>query len=374
MNFSDKDLFSKGVVYGEFYDIATDQLTGYSRYLSDFATNGSFNDGAIEGGPGNMLVMNIPDSSRLAFTVKTADDKLENHALTVGSTIEGNGIIETLKSLSATGTQLKITDTAVAPYGGQNGAIAYVLSSSGTDSSAVGAKSGTPYPVASDGTVTGFTAVSGNTYCVKYFTRVSSALEMKVAANFQPKIVRAHFAVNLYAKGTSGNATEGTKVKVRHYFIPYYFFTNPLQDNVNQTSPGSVDLSGNCLSYEEVDGAVCGSNMASYYCCIVDEYVGDNSTGTVDGIYFIGAGSGVSVANGSTAALTVKYSVNGVLTNISDMSQVTFSTAAEATAKFADEHVATITGVAAGNTTATASVTNSVTGVTYTDTIPVTVT
>lgn len=373
MNFNDKDIFSKGVVYGEFFDVATDRLTGFSRYLSDFGTNGSFNEGAIEGGPGNMLIMNIPDSSRLAFTARTADDKLENQALTIGASIAGNGIVETSKPILATGNQLKV-DNAVAPYGGQNGPIAYVLSSSGADKGTVGASSGTPYPVASDGTLTGFTAVNGNTYCVKYFVRVSSALEMKVAANFQPKVVRAHFAVNLYAKGTSGSATEGSLFKIRHYYIPYYFFTNPLQDSVNQTTNGSVDLSGNCLSYEEVDSTVCSSNMVGNYCYIVDEYVDGNSTGSIDGIYFIGMGSGVTVASGSTANVVVKYSVNGTLTNISDMSQVTFSTGAAETAKFNDEHVAVISGVAAGNTTATASVTNSISGVTYTDTIPVTVT
>lgn len=110
------------------------------------------------------------------------------------------------------------------------------------------------------------------------------------------------------------------------------------------------------------------------YCYIVDEFVSGTSTGAVEGIYFVGAGAGVSVTNGETITLVAKYDVAGSLTNISDMSEVTFSTGADSTAKFEGAHSPVLSGVAAGTTTATVSVTNSVTGVTYTDTIPVTVT
>ena len=110
------------------------------------------------------------------------------------------------------------------------------------------------------------------------------------------------------------------------------------------------------------------------YCYIVDEFVSGTSTGAVEGIYFVGAGAGVTVENGSTVTLVAKYDVAGALTNISDMNEVTFATAAEATAKFNDPHSPVLSGVAAGNTTATVTVTNSVTKATYTDTIPVTVT
>lgn len=371
MIFNPKEIFTKGIVYAEFFDCATDNLVGFSRYVSDFAFNGSFNDGPVEGGPGNLLVMNIPDTSRLAITAKTTDDSLDNMALTIGQSLSGNGIVETSKPITAASTSLSIAN-AVAPYGGVNGAICYILSSSGADNSTVMANSGTAYKIV-NGTVSGFTAVSGNTYCVKYFTQVSSAMALTVNALFQPKVVRAHFAVNCYAKGTGGALT-GSIFKIRHYYVPYYFFTNPLADTVNQTANGSVDLSGNCLTYEEVQGGVCSSNAIGNYCYIVDEFVDGSSTGEVKGIYFIGAGSGVSVAAAATEELVVKYDIADKLTNISDMSQVTFSSSDTTKAIFENTHQPVVKGVAAGSATLTASVTNSQTGVTYVDTIACTVT
>ena len=365
--------FSKGIVYFEAFDVATDDLVGFSKYVTDFSPAGSMNDGAVEGGPGNMLIINIPDTSRLTFTAKTADSALNNMALTIGQSLTGNGVVETSKPVVANGAALTIT-SAVAPLGGQNGPVAYILGSTGNDKDTVAANSGKAYKVGSDGTIQGFTAVSGNTYCVKYFVQNSSALQLAVPALFQPKVVRVHFAVNIYAKNGGGDAKNSSLFKIRHYYIPYYFFTGALSDTITQTTPGSVDLSGNCLTADEVGIDFCASNAMPNYCYIVDEFVSGTSTGSVEGVYFVGAGAGVSVANGETTELVAKYDVAGNLTNISDMSEVTFSTGAEETAKFNDPHSPVLTGVAAGTTTATVTVTNSISKVTYTDTIPVTVT
>lgn len=365
--------FAKGVVYAEFFDVATDNLVGFSKYVTDFSPSGSINDGAIEGGPGNMLIINIPDTSRLTFSAKTADSALNNMALTIGQEVTGNGVVETSKPVTATGATLTIAN-AVAPLGGLNGAIAYVISSSGADNASVMAGNGKAYKVNESGEITGFTAVSGNTYCVKYFVQNSSAQQLAVPALFAPKTVRAHFAVNVYRKEKGGDAMASSLWKIRHYYIPYYYFTGALADTINQTTPGTVDLSGTCQTFEEVQGGVCASNALPNYCYIVDEFVDGSSTAAVQGIYFIGTGGGISVAEGATANLVVKYDVNDSLVNISDMSEVTFSTAAEGTAKFNDDHSPVLSGVAAGPTTATVSVVNSVTGVTYTDSIAVTVT
>ena len=119
----------------------------------------------------------------------------------------------------------------------------------------------------------------------------------------------------------------------------------------------------------------CAATGNQRYGFIVDEFVGgESSTAAVDGIYFIGLGDGVSLAKGATLTLPVKYSVNGALTDISDMAQVTFTSAAAGTAKFDDSHENIVTGVAAGNTMVTATVVNSRTGASYSDSIAVEVT
>ena len=82
--FKPEELFSKGIVYAEFFDPATDDLLGYSRYVSDFGLAGAMNNGEVEGGPGNALIMMIPDTTRLNVTATTADSSLNNMGLPVG--------------------------------------------------------------------------------------------------------------------------------------------------------------------------------------------------------------------------------------------------------------------------------------------------
>ena len=374
VSFKKKSLFSKGIVHCEFFDIATDDLIGYSAYVSNFTVQGSMNNGEVAAGPGSMLVMCIPDTARLNVTAQTADTDLNSLALPVGGTVAGNGIIETVIGVAAISSTLTISN-AVAPYGGQNGAIAYVLTSSGSDKATVEAASGTAHAVDENGVIADFTAVSGNTYCVKYFITNSSAEVLSIPALFAPKVVRAHFAVNLYAKEGGSDVMSSSIVGVRHYFFPYYFFTSALNETASQTETGTVDLSGTCLTYEEaIAEGNCTSVGNQLYGYIVDEMIGTNSsTSKVDGLYFVGLGAGVSVVAGNTVTLPIKYSVNGVLTNISDMSQVTF-TSGTTTKATIPTHSNVVTGVSAGTSEITATVTNSVTGAVYTAKTTVTVT
>ena len=374
VSFKKKSLFSKGIIHAEFFDPATDDLIGYSAYVSNFGLAGSMNNGEVAAGPGNMLVMCIPDTARLNITAQTADTDLNSLAMPIGGTVAGNGIIETVVGVAAASSTISVSN-AVAPYGGANGAIAYVLTSSGSDKNAVEAQSGIAHHVGSEGVIEDFEANSGNTYCVKYFITNSSAEVLSIPALFAPKVVRAHFAVNLYAKEGGSDVMSSSIVGIRHYYFPYYFFTAAMNETTSQTETGTVDLSGTCLTYEDaISSGNCASVGNQLYGFIVDEMIGSNtSTSKVDGLYFIGAGAGYSVQATKTLALPIKYSINGVLTNISDMNQVTF-VSSDTTKVTIPEHSNVVTGAATGSSVITATVTNSATNVTYTATCNVTVT
>lgn len=370
-SFKKEALFSKGIVNVEFFDPATDNLLLFSQYVTNFGLSSSMNNGEIEGGVGNGLIMVIPDSARLSVTAQTADTSLNSMAIPIGASVKGNGVIETVVGVAAAGDTLTLSN-AVAPLGGDR-KVCYLLTSSGSDKASVEANSGLAYAVADDGTVTGFTAVSGATYCVKYFVQNSSALQLDVPAMFAPKVVRAHFAVNLYAKKQGSDVMESSIAAIRHYYFPYYFPTAGLQDTASQTTPGTTDLSGMCLTYEQaLAEGDCSSIGAQQYGFIVDEFLGANSsTANVDGLYFVGLGSGVSVAAGESLVLPLRYSVNNTLVNISDMSAITTTSSDTGVATVSGNSV---TGVAAGTATITATVTNSRTGVSYEDAVTVTVT
>jgi hypothetical protein len=271
----------------------------------------------------------------------------------------------------ATGT-LRIQN-AVAPYGAEM-TICYVLTSTGTDKAAIEAASGLAREIDADGAID-LDAQSGQTYCIKYFIRNSSAEELTIPALFQPAVVRAHFAVNVYSQ-KGGDAMTGSLVKIRHYYFPRYQFNQPLQVTESQTTPGTTNLSGRCLTYQQaIEAGVCASENNAAYGFIVDEYVGTgaSSTALVDGIFIVGFGKQIQMAPGETITIPVKYSVNGALTEVSDMSQVTFSSLSTTglIGSFADEHSNVFTSEGGGYGYISVTVTNSVTGQVFDDSIPV---
>lgn len=366
--FKPQALFTKGIVYAEFFDVNNGNLLGFSPFVTDFGLNGSMNEGDIEGGLGNQLILSLPDTSRLEVTATTADSALNNMALTVGAQLAGNGVIETMTSVVAVNGVLTLENNAVAPYGSDK-AICYVLTSSGTDKAAVEAGSGQAYEV-DTGEIVGFTPINGNSYCVKYFIRNSSADELTIPSLFQPAVVRAHFAVNVYAQ-SGGDAMTGSLVKIRHYYFPRYQFNQALQVTESQTTPGTTNLSGRCLTYQQAldAGVVCSDNNFVYG-FIVDEIVGsDTSTAKVEGIYFIGLGTELQLRPNQVKEIPVKYVVNGVLTDISDMSQVTFAVVSGGISpgSFANEHSNVFTASSQGSGDITVSVTNSATGEVFSD-------
>ncbi len=371
--FKPQALFTKGIAYAEFFDVNNNNLLGFSPFVTDFGLNGSMNDGDVEGGIGNQLIISLPDTSRLEVTATTADSALNNMALTIGAQLGGNGIIETMTAIVAGAGGTLTIQNAVAPYGADK-AICYVLTSTGTDKALVEAGSGQAYEIDPSSGGIDFEGQAGQTYCVKYFVRNSSADELTIPALFQPAVVRAHFAVNVYSQ-KGGDAMTGSLVKIRHYYFPRYQFNQPLQVTESQTTPGTTNLSGRCLTYQQaLESGVCSDANNAAYGFIVDEYVGsgDSSTSSVQGIYFVGGGV-LNLATGASVTVPVKYDVNGVLTDISDMGQVTFSVTGNV-GTFANAHSNVFTAAnSAGNGSITVTVTNSLTGAVYQDTMPVTV-
>ena len=371
--FKPQALFTKGIAYAEFFDVNNNNLLGFSPFVTDFGLNGSMNDGDVEGGIGNQLIISLPDTSRLEVTATTADSALNNMALTIGAQLGGNGIIETMTAIVAAGDGSLTIQNAVAPYGADK-AICYVLTSTGSDKAAVEAGSGRACEIDSSSGGIDFEGQSGQTYCVKYFVRNSSADELTIPALFQPAVVRAHFAVNVYSQ-KGGDAMTGSLVKIRHYYFPRYQFNQPLQITESQTTPGTTNLSGRCLTYQQaLENGVCSDANNAAYGFIVDEYVGsgDSSTSSVQGIYFVSGGM-LDLLGNQTITIPVKYDVNGVLTDISDMEQIELT----ATGNIGSFASTTSNVFTAGSSTGTGrvnvTVTNSVTGAVYEDSMPVSV-
>ena len=199
-----------------------------------------------------MLVMCIPDTARLSITARVADSALQNMALTVGTQVQPAGTAQVTAAITADSAQLTLPDAA--PAAGDETAFAYITGSTGADAAALRAQSGKAYTV-SGGVVQDFTATPGTTYFVRY-TRAVAGGSFSIPALFAPRVVRAHFAVNVYAKQRGCDLLASALVMRRHYHIPCYCFTGALADSLSQTDTGSVDLSGLCLTSEGSDGSL----------------------------------------------------------------------------------------------------------------------
>lgn len=96
------------------------------------------------------------------------------------------------------------------------------------------------------------------------------------------------------------------------------------------------------------------------------------STASITGIKFAGLEEGV-IAFVSNGYVPVKYLVNGMEVDVTDFSDVTFTSTNTAVAYFASAHSNLLICKSKGKTTLMATVTNSATGATYSATVPFTV-
>lgn len=96
------------------------------------------------------------------------------------------------------------------------------------------------------------------------------------------------------------------------------------------------------------------------------------STASVTGIKFAGLDEHI-IAFVSDGYAPVKYLVGDAEIDVADLSEVTFTSMNPSVADFASPHSNLLKCKTVGKTTIMCSVTNSATGVTYTDAVPFTV-
>ena len=82
--------YAKGFSEAAVYDIVTGDLLYWTNKLKTGNTSTTMNDGPVEGGLGNKLLTNIPDTVRLTGTFEAADFSLEARGLQMGSAVQSN--------------------------------------------------------------------------------------------------------------------------------------------------------------------------------------------------------------------------------------------------------------------------------------------
>ena len=190
-------LYVKGTADIWVYDIQTGDVVGYSNKLDTSNITSSVNNGEIRAGLGAPVVVNLPDSATFTGEVTAQDFSLQARQLQTGGTLSYNGTIPFRETITAQGTTLTVTNTPVAAYGEP--------SSNPTYTCLVG-NDGKNYQVdPKTKQIVNFTAVSGQSYCVRYYIEAASAQELVIPTVFAPSINRVEIRMAAYtAQGANG--------------------------------------------------------------------------------------------------------------------------------------------------------------------------
>jgi hypothetical protein len=209
---------------------------------------------------------------------------------------------------------------------------------------------GTAYTIDTDTRqINGFVATNGQDYCVRYFTRMPSAKQLRLSTLFAPAVEVATIRLPAYsAQGSSAN--QGSRVGDFWIWIPRMQFSGKADVDGSQTTPATTDISGTALSYEEgLEAGFCTeSAMSALAYMVYLPMAGANSL--IEGLAIVGGE--ISLKVGQTMQLPVKYVINGVLVQ-PDFSELSYESSATATATVSAAGV--VEGKAQGSCEITAS-------------------
>lgn len=337
---NNRPLYAKGTMDVKCFDPGTNDLVYFSNKMSTSQLQSTVNLGAVNAGPGNPVVIQIPDTPSLTMNLTAADFSLQGRALAVGGNVTYNGVVPVDEVVEADGAVLKVTQTPAAPLGGCE-IVGYV----GND--------GTAYPI---DPVTlelqGFAAEAGQKYCVHYYTASAGAQQFSVDTLMNPAVVRALITIPVYAtESRDANPLNGSRVGSLYITIPRMQFNGDVSTEGSQTTPATTVMNGTALSYDEAReaGITCGSSASPKLAYMVLELFGSPDQ-FASGLAVVG-GNEIDVAAGQTAPIPVKYVMDDGSLGAPLMSSLDFASASPETAQVSPQGV--VTGVAAGSTEVT---------------------
>ena len=333
-------IYAKGTMDVWCFNPSTGDLDYYSNKIQTNQFTTSVNMGAINAGVGNPVVINLPDTSQVNLTLTAADLSLEARALSTGGSLGYNGIIPVMESITASGTSLQVTGIPTTAYG-MDKPYAYID------------KAGEAYEVDPDtGLISGFTAVNGTDYCVRYFSKAASAKELTLSTVFAPAVEVVYMRIPCYsAQGATAN--QGSKCGDLYVWVPRMQFSGNAATDGSQTSAATTDISGSALSYDAaVASGVCEESAMTSLAYMVYMPLG-GATVSVDGLAIVGGEIALKI--GEDVQTPVKYVIDGHLVQ-PDYSDLSY-TITDTTYATVDAN-GLITGAAAGSTEITVTLTD----------------
>lgn len=343
VNLNNKYLYAKGTCDVVIRNTATGDVEYQSNKVQTSQFTTTCDMGAVQAGIGNTTVIQIPHNSAVNLTLTNADFSMEARAMQVGSGIAYNGVGPVCETLTASGNTLTVTNTPAAPYGYSDNLCNVVE---------LGAENapGTTYKIDSTTkAIEGFTAASGKTYVVTYFSAAASNKYFNISSVFTPAIKHVTVQIAVYSAAGGASMTQGTKVGDLYIIIPRMQFSGKADIDGSQTAAVTTDLSGTALTYDQAAASgACDCSALSGLAQVIYVPAADNTDDIVD-MVFIGGGV-ISLIAGNSVQAPVKFVMRNNTLAQPDLSALTYSIPAAGQSYATVSDAGVITAVAEGAT------------------------
>ena len=343
-------LYAKGTCNVVVRDINTGDVDYQSNKVQTNQMQTTVDMGAIQAGIGNATAIQIPHNAALNLTLTNADFSMKARAMSVGSQLSYGGVAPVCEVITAETTQIAVTNTPAAPYG-------YTENICNVVEAGVTNAAGTAYTInPNDLSIEGFAATPGKSYTVTYFAQNPSAQYFNVGGMFAPAVKHVTVQIAVYSTSGAQAAVQGTKVGDLYIIIPRMQFGGKADIDGSQTANAPTDLSGTALTYDEASNVgVCTDCSIPGLAQIL--YVPAAGTAAaVQGMAVIGGG--VTLAAQATKVLPVKWVMPDNTLQQPDYTAMTYSIPSSGQAFATVDSNGVISGVTAGQTTITATLTS----------------
>lgn len=288
-SFTDPNIYLQGTCKAMCLDPKTGNVDYYSDKFSTASVTTSNSENIIRSGLGNGIATIIPTDCDVSVDFASDAFSLWAKAANVGAKLSFGAPVLTCTTATATGAALKADITKGTPVAGiARTAIECYVQEIGV--SAPVATTGAAYTIdPSDGTVSGFTAVSGKSYKVFYYINTAHAQMAALPSQFNPRVEYFTAQIAGYRNVNSEN-NSGTRAGWLYVIVPLLKFggANGGIDG-SQTSHDTTHLVGRALTPEDSvitdsceDCGGTGSSVAYYV------WVEDDASANISGLVLIG--------------------------------------------------------------------------------------
>lgn len=307
----------------------------------------SVNLGTINGGEGNLNLINIPDTPDMSINLTASNFSLEAQAYNVGASVYGGGKAPVTDSVTIGANGVgEILGVPVEPHHNPNivGTIKKIKPANGA---ARTVNDGVTFEKNSSGKYT-FTyegATQGDIVCVEYYVSRPDIYEYKFGA-IQPMIGKGRVRMALFTAANTLSPQNGTRVGEVIITIPRMQWAGEMNMEGSQTANTNTVVNAKALGAEDESDSCSNSGYTLAYTTIV--IYNSDWTETTDKLIVLNSPLNIKV--GETKKLNVKAIEGEVLNNVSS-SNLKFTSKAASTAKVSAD--GTVEGIQAGNTTIT---------------------